>query len=200
MEKLTISDTIENYGLRKMKNMKEVVLRDVSLDEVSKIYESLSSERKYIGNPLQMPGRLEFVAGVRVNGEIAGIVWLNRRFAILPFVFHIVKKEFRGRGLSWELTRLVVDYARQRNYSYVLDSVHLDNSVSLAVTAKKGFIKFYRGRKICRQILPLNRRGNFVTKLLLVFGNLPSLARNLVRQPKHTLGSYPDKTIFDGRH
>ena len=149
------------------------------MDEVAQVYESLSSERRYIGNPLQMPGRLEFVAGLRVNGELAGIVGLNRRFGIFPFVFTIMKKEFRGNGLSSELFRLAVDYARQMNYSYFLRSVHVENSVSLAMTEKRGYISFYCGRRNCRQILPLNWRGNFVAKILLVFGTFYSGVRNL---------------------
>jgi ribosomal protein S18 acetylase RimI-like enzyme len=146
--------------------MKEVVLWNVSLDEITEVYESLTLGKRYVDNPLHSRGRLEFVAGVRVDGIIAGIGGINRRLGFLPFVFYIVKPEFRRRGLSGELTKMIITYIKQRHGSYILSSSRIDNTNSLKVHKKYGYREVYKSINYYKLCYPVNIRGEILCRIM----------------------------------
>ena len=146
--------------------MKEVVLWNVNLDEITEVYESLDLEKKYVDNPIHSRGRLEFVAGVRVNGNIAGVGGLNKRLGIFPFSFYIVKPEFRRRGISRELTRMIVDYTKQRRGNYFLSSFRIENTISMAMEIKYGYRIVYKSANYYKSCYPVNTRGNVICRIL----------------------------------
>ncbi len=144
--------------------------RDVDVAEINTFYNSLTDELKYVDqNPLKPPGKLEFVTGHRVDGKLVGIAGLNRYYYSFHFAFYMVRTEFQGKGLGKQLVNALIAYAREEGHSFLLISIHRENTPSLALCQRVGaklmceaggryrlgYYLNWRGRVICMAVMPV---------------------------------------------
>lgn len=143
-------------------------LQNVDFEELDLFYNALTSEKKYFDqNPLEPPGTLEFVTGVRIGNELVGIGGLKRYFYFFHFTFRIVKIQFQGRGLSKQIVNNLITYAKERRYSFLLISVNRDNTASLASWLKMGAKILCYADNVYRMGYYLNWRGKVACKVFV---------------------------------
>jgi len=144
--------------------------QDVDGSEIHAFYNSLTAELKYFDrNPLKPPGKLVFITGVRVDDKLVGVAGLKRYYCFLHSVFYMVKTEFQGEGFGKQLANGLIAYAKERGYSFLLISVHRENTPSLALWQKVGaritceaggryrlgYYLDWKGRVMCRAVVPV---------------------------------------------
>lgn len=136
--------------------------------ELHSFYNALTTEKKYFDqNPLELPGTLEFVTGVRINNKLVGIGGLKRYFYFFHFSFRIIKMEFQGKGLSRRIVNSLISYAKGRGYSFFLITVNKNNTASLASWLKMGAKILYCADNLYRMGYYLNWRGNVMCKVIV---------------------------------
>jgi GNAT superfamily N-acetyltransferase len=141
-----------------------VRLQNLDVDEIGAFYDSLTSEKEHLDNPLE--GTLEFVTGIRVDNQLVAIGGLRRRFRVFHFVFRVVVNDFQGRGLSKQLKRDIDTYARDRGYSFYMSSVKKENTRALDIFPKQGARIVYKGSTQYVLGYPLNRKGECILALM----------------------------------
>lgn len=152
-------------------------LQNLDLDEIGPFYESLTSEKQYIENPLEFP--LEFVVGVRVDGELVGIGGLKRHFRLAHFIFFVVKAEFQRRGFASEIMDEILRYARHKRYSLVLSTSNKENPGSVAIFHKCNFRKLHEKGNLWRWGLCFDRKGRVMLKFMPIAFEIRSYAVSL---------------------
>ncbi len=146
-----------------------VKLKDVEFQELDSFYNALTTEKKYFKqNPLELPGTLEFVTGVRIDNELAGIGGVKRFFYFFHFLsFLIVKAKFQGRGLSKQIVSNTIAYAKGRGYSFLLLTVDRENTPALTLYLKTGAKVVYEADNVYRMGYRFNWRGKAICKVIM---------------------------------
>lgn len=143
-------------------------LQNIDFEELNSFYNALTVEKEYFDqSPLEPPGTLEFVTGVRIDSELVGIGGLKRYFYFFHFTFCIVKLEFQGKGLSKEIVSNLIAYAKGRGYSFFLMSVNKNNTASLASWLKWGAEILYHAHNVYRMGCYWNWRGKVMCKVIV---------------------------------
>jgi GNAT superfamily N-acetyltransferase len=145
-------------------------LDNLAFEEIGPFCNSLTVEKKYVTQPHEMALRAEFVTGVRINGELAGIGGLSRYYLLFPVSFYIVKAEFQRKGVGSQLMKNIIAYAAGMGYNYILSTINTENTPAVIMHLRGGYKTLYESGNEYRMGLPLNRKGRIVCKFLpLIF-------------------------------
>ena len=166
-------------------------LENIALEEIRPFVDSLTVEEKYFEQPLDILLNAEFVTGVRLADNLAGIGGITISYRIFPLCFYIVRSEFQGKGIGYEISRKIIRFAKTR-YSFLLLVTHKANISALKLYHKSGFRIVYKRGDSYWMFLPLNKRGGIIGKLLPLIigidlspiGDIARLIRRLFSQNK----------------
>lgn len=161
-------------------------LESVTIEEVKAFIDSLTVERRFLrpdfGDCL---AATEYLAGVRLDGELAAVCGIrrSRRFSRVGFRFPFVavRSDFQGRGIATVVAEGIEACARERGWSFLLGSDMEGNTRGRILARKHGYRVFYDSGEMCLRILPLNRRGKVLAAVLRVVGPPPALVRRALR-------------------
>lgn len=140
-------------------------LENIATEEIKPFFDSLTVEEKFFEQPLDIVLNAEFVTGVRSNNRLAGIGGITISYRIFPLCFYIVKSEFQGKGLGYEISQKIINFAIDR-YSFLLLVVNKVNTPALKLYHKSGFRIIHEHDDSYWMILSLNKRGEIISKFL----------------------------------
>ena len=140
-------------------------LENVTLEEVRSFLNSLTVEEKYFPCLRDAVMSAEFITGVRINNELAGIGGITLSCRFFPLPFWVVKSEFQKKGIGYQLSENIIDFARNR-YSFLLLHVMKENIPAVKLYQKTGFRTCYEAGDRYRMYLPLNRKGSIMCRFL----------------------------------
>lgn len=152
-------------------------LQDIELQEIRPFFASLGREKELAMMTAESAMKSKFIAGVRVNGELAGIVGIRTIYGFIPDLFIVIKEKYQAKHLGNELMAKNLNFA-QRNYSYLTLSTYQTEEYAAArhLYRKFGFRHLRQQGTHCWMYLPFNWRGEILCKLLpFIFPILPYL-------------------------
>ncbi len=138
-------------------------LEDIALEEIEPFLNSLGKEREELGIPLDHLLAADYVCGVRVNGNLAGLGGYVKSFRFIPSSFDVVAPQYQGRGLGHTLFEKHLRFAR-KHYSYAVTSIgNLETHPAAVVLCHShGLRSLYKGSFY----ISFNARGKLLCKLL----------------------------------
>ncbi len=139
-------------------------LDNIAYDELEPFLNSIPEERFTL--PLALYLKAEFLTGVRIDGELAGIGGLVPAYRFSHFPIYTVKPEFRGKGIGTQLAEKVINYARRKGYSFFLTVVEKENEPSLIILKQQGYKMVRETDREYDMALLLNKRGEIIYKFL----------------------------------
>lgn len=153
-------------------------LQDVELREIHPFFASLEREKELVMMTADSAIKSKFVAGVRANGELAGIVGIRMTYGFIPELFIVVKEEYQGMHLSNELMEKELHFA-QENYNFLTLSTYLkkEYEAALYLYEKYGFKYLRKRRDHYWMYIPFNGKGKIIGRLLpFIYPLLPYLS------------------------
>ncbi len=153
-------------------------LQDIELREIRPFFDSLGREKELVMMTADSAMKSKFAAGVRVNGELAGIVGIRMTYGFIPELFIVVKGEYQGMHLGNELMGKELHFA-QRDYSYLTLSTHQTEEYTAAMRLyqKVGFKVFRCKGNHLWMYIPFNKKGKIIGRFLpFIYPVLPYLS------------------------
>lgn len=165
-------------------------LEGVCFEEIKPFCDSLTIEKEDF-DPLRYALNAEFVVGVKRDGNLAGLGGVVRSYKYFHSCFWVVKSEFQRKGIGYEISQRIIDFARRR-YSFLILSTLSKLTPAINLYIKSGFRFYYKKGDNYYMCLPLNKRGGFICKFLPLImraylsplGNIPCFLRRLSNQNK----------------
>ena len=117
--------------------MKIIRYWEVSEEELTEFYSSLSSEKETFRTPLRALLNSEILLAERVEGEIAGICGLIKS-RLLPRMYLVVKEKYQGRGIGKKLHERLEERV-ENHYTSVKVIVGKRNTRALRIFKKKSY-------------------------------------------------------------
>jgi len=127
--------------------------------------------RSRLSQKMKFLEKCEFLVIEEHNGKIIAASGIGGFLHIHSF---IISDEFRGKGLGKKLAITTLAEMKKRGYSFLLDSINIDNIPSKKVMIELGLeqiarIHFSENKITDMGILVLNYKGRIVKKLLSFF-------------------------------
>lgn len=169
-------------------------LEDITLEEVKPFFNSLTVEFRYFVAPVEeILDKAVFIKGVRINNELAGIGGITLSYRFFPLLFWVVKSEFQKKGIGYQLSENIINFARNR-YSFLLLHVMKENVPAVKLYQKTGFRTCYEAGDRYRMYLPLNRKGSIICRFLpLIYAVYLSPLGKVVEGMRHYLSKFKTK-------
>ena len=145
-------------------------LEDIKLEEIKPFFDSLAEETEHFEvSGDRILNSAAFIKGVRVDNELAGMGGLTKSYGYFLSSFNVVRSEFQRRGLSNEILKGIVKFARKKRRSFFLTQVEYGNFPSLIMVQKQGYRISYDDGKDYWMFFPLNKVGEIIGQYFLPF-------------------------------
>jgi len=166
-------------------------LEGICFEEIKPFCDSLTIEKENF-NPLRYALNAEFVVGVRMDGNLAGLGGIVQSYNYFHSCFWVVKSEFQGREVGYEISQRIIDFAQRRKYNFLILSTLKKLTPAINLYIKSGFRICYEKGDSYWMCLALNKKGSFICKFLPLIirlylsplGNVPRFIRRLSTQRK----------------
>lgn len=146
---------------------KKMELQDVDIQEIEPFFRSLGAEKDLVQMSVEDVLNVEFLAGARVDNNLAGIGGIMRRFLSTPELFIVVKFQYQKRGLGNEIMQKLISFAKRR-YCFLTLTTHRSKEYAPAVSLyrQNNFKCFnYPGDRYF-MCLPFTLKGKILCRLL----------------------------------
>lgn len=141
--------------------------QDVDLQEIEPFFRSLGAEKDLAMMSIEAVLDAEFVAGARVDSDLAGIGGIMRRFLSTPELFIVVKRQYQERGLGNEIMRKLISFAKKRYSFLTLTTVRSEEyAPAVSLYRKNSFKCFSCPDNRYFMCLPFSLKGKIVCQLL----------------------------------
>jgi GNAT superfamily N-acetyltransferase len=141
--------------------------QDVDIQEIEPFFRSLGAERDLVQMSVEGVLNAEFVAGARVDNNLAGIGGIMKRFLSTPELFIVVKFQYQKRGLGNEIMQKLISFVKRR-YSFLTLTTHRAKEYAPAVSLyrKNNFKVFKCPDNRYFMCLPFNLKGKILCWIL----------------------------------
>lgn len=154
-------------------------LQNIELWEIAPFFDSLGREKELVMMNSDSVMASSFIAGIRVDNELAGVTGIRIIYKFIPDLFIVVKEKYQGLHLSNNLMEKNLNFARE-NYDFLTLSTYLrkDYEAALHLYEKYGFKYLRRQGEHYWMHISFNRKGEIACKLLplLISPVLPFLS------------------------
>jgi GNAT superfamily N-acetyltransferase len=143
-------------------------LENISYEQIQPFFDSLGKEEKeLLGIPLNYVLSADYICGVKVGDELAGIGGYIKSYRFVPSSFDVVASKFQGKGIGNELHKRRLEFAR-KHYSYAVSSVGNPEThqASLHLYYKHGSKCFYKKGNTIWLCISFNQKGKIICKVL----------------------------------
>jgi len=144
---------------------------NLKLHEVKGFLDSLGEERQLATLDFELVQKAEFIAGERIDKEIAGIIGIWKTYRFFPTLFIVVKKEYQGKGVGDRLMKKEIEYARGIHSFLTLSTFDNGNyDAAIHLYKKWGFESFSRSGSKIWMCTPFDSKGKAICiSLPLIF-------------------------------
>lgn len=146
---------------------KKMELQDVDIQEIAPFFRSLGAEKDLVQMSVEGVLNAEFLAGARVDNNLAGICGIMKRFLSTPELFIVVKFQYQKRGLGNEIMQKLISFAK-RKYCFLTLTTHRSKEYAPAVSLyrKNNFKCFNCSSNRYFMCLPFTLKGKILCPLL----------------------------------
>lgn len=146
---------------------KKMELQDVAIQEIEPFFRSLGAEKDLVQMSVEGVLNADFLAGARVDNNLAGIGGIMKRFLSTPELFIVVKFHYQKGGLGNEIMQKLISFAKRR-YSFLtlttLKSKEYAPAVSLYRKNNFKCVNYTSNRYF--MYLPFTLKGKILCQLL----------------------------------
>lgn len=146
---------------------KKMELQDVDIREIEPFFRSLGAEKDLVQMSVERVLNADFLAGARVDNNLAGTGGIMKRFLSTPELFIVVKSQYQKRGLGNEIMQKLISFAKKK-YHFLTLTTHRSKEYAPAMSLyrKNNFKCFnYPGDRYF-MCLPFTLKGKILCRLL----------------------------------
>jgi ribosomal protein S18 acetylase RimI-like enzyme len=174
----SIRTTRRKSEIFKNVNGKEGRFRKIDNKEIISFLDSLNEEKEQFKISNEEVLESELMICEKVEGKIAGIAGIRRRFGV-PLFLIVVKSEFQGKHIGSSLMERLNEIIREK-YSYLVLTVSKNNEHALYLYKKFGYKKLGEIPEAYYMFCPLTKRGQIFFWILKFGFPLILIIRRLV--------------------
>lgn len=158
-------------------------LYDVELSEIVPFFDSIGRDKDLVMIDAESVMTCKFVAGIRINNELAGLTGIRMRYRFIPNLFIVVKAKYQGMGLGSKLLEKDMSFAHKK-YSFLTLATRdtKEYEAALHLYKKHGFKIFHKDGHHIRMYIHFNKKGEIASRLAALVYLAHQLSLTTVRK------------------